>query len=418
MRVTRRRLLAATGALAGTAGCLSGGSNVRYPESTSSTPAGSGNTADGGPTGSAGATGDERPVRDETGTPAGEDAGPAGRAVPNPELATGTRRIYREVAWFSRLYEHAIDTFVRATRRAASTVASVRASMSPGLTEEGLARLRAAARETQATTDRWLGDHFAVDGQLADRVDYHLSVVEKFRARNDHDRVAEELTRLEEFYRGLGHDPYVRASMPSHPVQNRLFHWLRGGRGREAAFALRYPAGRFAAYAYGGPQRDLLADPVAGRTRRYLDGVFAPFAVEASTDRLYVVAYALEEVEDDGDGADEDEAFPPVPTRISRRPSQPILVERFPDASTAGETLGRLLGDDGPLTEESRYAFGRDEWRRVYWRYDGDVTYALLVQAGEFLVATAPSEVAWEERVDWRTPLERTYLYREPPEGE
>jgi hypothetical protein len=276
-----------------------------------------------------------------------------------------------------------------------------------------MARLVEAADRARATTDRWLGEHFAVDGQLSDRIDYHHAVVRKFRRRGDHDRVAEELARLERFYRGLGRDSYVREAMPRNPIQNRLFDWLRDG-SRESLFALRYPAGGLATYAYGGPRRDALPKPIAGRQRRYVERVFAPLRVPAATDHLYVVAYALRTLDEDDEDDEDDERFATVPRDPARRPSQPVLIERFPDAATAGRALDGLLAADGPLTAERRYSLGRDDWRRVYWQYDGDVTYAIVLQAGEFLLATAPSETAWEERVDWRTPLERTFLHREP----
>jgi hypothetical protein len=39
------------------------------------------------------------------------------------------------------------------------------------------------------------------------------------------------------------------------------------------------------------------------------------------------------------------------------------------------------------------------------------VVYAFLIQAGPYVVVAAPSEVAWEERVDWTEALGRLWLW-------
>jgi hypothetical protein len=402
MTPTRRRLLAAVGALAGTAGCL-GGDGVRYPEVDDA-------ASSGGPGTDAPATPGEQPVRAETqaGTGTADDA--ADRATLRPALAGRAARIFDEVRWFARLYDGAVERLFETTRRAARTVEAVRDDMDPGLDDAGLAEIRAVRADTRATVERWLGAHFLVDEQIRDNVDYHLSVVEKFRRRGDHDRVAEELTRLARFYRGVGSSRYVEDAMSRHPIQNRLFDWLQGDAPRDVAFAIRSPTERLSAFVYGGPKRQGLGDPVAGDRRRRVESAFGPLAVDTATATLYVLAYAFDDPDDGDDGDDGDDELPPVPGDLLSRPSQPVFCQRFADADAAAAALSGLL--DGPATAEGTYRFGRDEWRRVYWRVAGDVTYGFVLRAGAFVFATAPSQVAWEERVDWRRPLEGTFLYR------
>jgi hypothetical protein len=400
MARTRRSLLTAgVAGLAGvaTAGCL-GGSPVRYPATE---------TADGRSN-----PAPERPVRDGTATAAGtETATQADAEVgvdptrENPELAAATRRICAEIRWFGTRYADALDAYRSALRDAARATARVREGMAPSLSADGLRRVEAVATTAREVSARRLGDHFGVDELVADEVSYHLEVIRRFARRDDHDRVAEELTRLENFYRGAITAPFVRRAMPDDPVQNRLLRWLGGGEGIPVVFAVRHPASRFAAYAYPGERRTLLGDPVGPAERRRYDRRFGPLARGDRRDVYYLVPTLLPDVDDNTD----DDARLSIPEELGDQPSLPLYVQRFPDAETAANAETALL--NGPVAAEGRYSFGRDLWRRVYYRVGDDVLYAYLVRAGEFLVATAPSETAWEERVDWRGPVERSWVW-------
>jgi hypothetical protein len=48
---------------------------------------------------------------------------------------------------------------------------------------------------------------------------------------------------------------------------------------------------------------------------------------------------------------------------------------------------------------------------RVYYRAVGDVTYAFVFRTAEFLIVAAPSEVAWNERINWSSGLRRSWLW-------
>jgi hypothetical protein len=387
---SRRSLLVAAAALAGGAGCLGERSNVRYPD-TDAAPAPE----------SPGRQRDRRAVVDSTpGDGTGPDARtgqPAAATVPHPELATGVRLVYDEIRWFARDYWGAVETYQAALRSAAGVVEDVHDRMDPGLTGSSLATLRQSGDRAIQVARGHLGAHFAVDTQLADNVQYHLGVVEKFTRRGDHDRVGEELVRLRSRYEGMASEPYRERAMSRDPVQNRLYTRLRGDQEPPVAFGFRYPAGGYAARSYAGEVQQVVGRPVTGDDRAVFEDCMAALASSDRVDALYVRPYVYE-----AGGGDDD---PTVPRRWGNLRSEPVYVQRFADASAAGAAVESLLGDR--LTPEGRYRLGADDWRRVYWRHGGDVVYGFLVQAGEFVLATAPSEVAWEERVEFVREPER-----------
>jgi hypothetical protein len=397
MGLTRRDALAVGAALFGgsTAGCLSGErSSVRYPDTE--TPDAAVKTPPS----------DVALVRangsDDRETAAADD-GKAPTFTPNPDLARETGRVFEELHWFATRHEAAVDAYLKAIRTAARRVDGVRRE--DGFDADASSRLDGITGDALETARDALGDHFAVDELVAENVTYHRGVVEKFRRRGDYDRVDEELARLSAFFRSVGSDVYAERYLSAHPVQNRLFRWLQLTEERPMLFELFYSVGSFAAYAYAGEQRRFVRDPVPKAKRREYDTLFDPAgAPDRRTDYAYVVARPLPF----------EKSTPPPPPMPpadpSTLPAVPVFLQRFRDAATASETRRALF--DGPLTQEGTYPLGPREWRRVYYRVDGDVVYAYLLQAGAHLLATAPSEIAWEERVDWRRPLRRSWLTR------
>jgi hypothetical protein len=91
-------------------------------------------------------------------------------------------------------------------------------------------------------------------------------------------------------------------------------------------------------------------------------------------------------------------------------PHTSLFVQHYDGVAAATDAVETLL--ETAVSQEGWYSFGRDRWRQVYYQADGDVTYAYLIQAGPFVLVAAPSEVAWEERVDWTDPLDRLWLWR------
>ncbi|MFB6129489.1 MAG: hypothetical protein ABEJ28_01550, partial [Salinigranum sp.] len=401
---TRRRLLGACVALAGsgTAGCLAGGSNVRYPR----TPGGNDSA--------------RRPLVEAT---PGSNSGSGKRdsrssdpsPPPNQALAARTDRIYVELRWFATEYDAAISAYRKAVEKAGKRLGQIRAA--DGFDATALDRVRAAVSDVESETKDAVGPHFAADELVAQEMDLHLRTVEKFARRRDVDRVKEELGLAVDFLQSVASEEFVQTRMPRHPVQNRLFRWMQKTPKRPVLFELFYRGPKagvnhdvtFAAYAYAGDQRHLLSTPVAADRRRRHDAVFGVLSrPDERTDHAYVVPRPLPTKK----------PLPPQPPRdATTLPSMPVYLQRFPDVESANAVRESLLGG-GALTQEGFFKFGSDPWRRVYYRFEGDVWYAYLIQAGRYLLATAPSRTAWEERVDWTEPLRRTWLWPSGPESE
>jgi hypothetical protein len=384
MNLTRRGLVSAgVAALVGTAGCLGGGSNVRYPSD------------DGGTVDDA-----SEPLVDASSTPAAADADSdsAERTVPNPDLARRTRLVVDELAWFGAEYDAAVAAYRAALATAESTTREVLASETVG--DEELARLRSATVQARTVAERELGGHFAVAGLIDDVASEHIEVVEKFAARGDRDRADAELRRLAGFFNGLRGRPYVDANLSSDPIRNRLLARLRGGDASADApglFAVLHGPTDFRSFAYAGGERHFRAAAFDGSVAR----VEAPFGALRTPDRRRAVTvvrtYAMPPRAD----------WPAVVDR-SRHPGDTIHVQEYADATVAGDVLASLL--EGDVTQEETRRLGDRRWRRVYYRRGGDVTYAFVLQAGPFLLSVAASETAWEERTNWREPLRRSWV--------
>lgn len=413
MTRTRRSLLAAL--LAGATGCLGSTSNVRYPETEATA------TSRGG-----GSGGGDSVATPEATTPTFQPAAAveseattqaaADRTVPNPRLAAATRRIDREIRWFAGQYEPALNNYRRRVRAAAGVVESVEAEMAREdgtygpLTDDRLARIRGDIAEALEVTERWLGDQFVTDDHLRDETDYHLSTTERFKRRGDHDRVAEQLRNLAHFLYGVTREAYVQSVMPRHPIQNRLIGWLRGGPDRYTAFTVRYPAGGFATRVYSGKQVAVIGRPIVGDRRTTFESEFSGARSDDAVDAIYLVSYLPDYETPTARPRRRGDPVQEVPIRWDGLARQPILLQRFSDLRSATSAWETLVSPSGSLTVDGRYPFGGVDWRRVYWQYAGDVTYAYMTQAGEYLIAFAPSRTAWEERVDWAGPLESTFL--------
>ncbi|WP_248897334.1 hypothetical protein [Haloplanus halobius] len=395
MELTRRALLA-TGATGSVTGCLStGGSNVRYPETASDAA-----LADA----------------DRTAVDAG---GPEQQETPtaNPQLATELRRIYGEIEWFATDYDESIERYQRVLGQAMATVQRVRDTAEFDANSLGL--VRESADRAVATADTELGGHFGIPGQMREEVDAHLATIERFSDRGDLDRVDEELTRLYDYLRGIRSDHFVRTVLSDRQIDSALYRDLHDGTPDgdddddddedEAApglFELYHSTG-YAGYAYNGPryiEREPFGDDASdenegqellARQRRDFG------AASEATDRTgfaYVVSYAVPNVSNQPTGLE------PLDYQHTS-----LFVQRYADAQAASAAADTLF--ETSVTREGTYSFGRDRWHRVYYQGGGDVVYAFLIQAGPFVVVAAPSETAWEERIDWTEPLDRTWLW-------
>lgn len=405
MDLTRRTLLA-TGTALGLTGCLSSGdSNVSYPETATRTP------PTETPAEAAMAEAEAEPTVDDE---AGQQTEPS---VPNSRLATEVGRAYGEIEWFASSYDASIRTYQRVLGNAMATVTRVRDAAEFDANSLGL--VRRAVDRSVTTAEAELGGHFGIPGQMREETDHHLATIRRFADRGDLDRVDEELERLHDYLRGIRSDLFVRRVLSDRQVDAALYRHLHDGtvdsdddedddEADPGLFECYHSTG-YAGYAYAGPRyiernpfgeapgddpnegRELLA-----RQRRHFD------AAGESTGRngyAYVVSYAIP-----------DEADQPADLTPLDYPYTSLFVQQYDGVAAATDAVEALF--DTSVSREGRYSFGRDRWHRVYYHADGDVTYAYLIQAGAYVLVAAPSEVAWEERVDWTEPLDRLWLWR------
>lgn len=426
MQLSRRGLLSRGAILAGAGlgGCLSGGSNVRYP-STETTAAG-----ENEPSAAA--------VQEAT-TSAPEDVDQDGDAeevpVPHGKLGGEVARIYDEVAWFANTHPEAMEAYRKGVKQAANRVAGLRRR--DGFGDAEMEELTRAVTEATSVASTRIGDHFRIDEQVIRETDHHVSVVERFANRGDLDRIDEELDRLESYLRGVATEEFVRHEMSRKPIRNRLHGWLRRDWTRPLAFGVETSETRrgFDTLVYGN--RNVLTSPTAlpSDVTGKITGVFGPVSrSEGRIGRLTLIPIELPRPPEDirDEPPQEVDWVPPDPSeRIDefvRRHRQASLedltvtsirIQRYGSVAAATRAREALL-ESGPVEEELSYRFGEEgeKWRRIYYDYDGDVWYAYLIQAGPFLLTTGASQTSWEERFQWEEPLRRTWLWRPAVESD
>lgn len=392
MKFTRRELAAAGLALG--AGCLSGGSNVRYPGA---------------------AEGEGEPLVEDGATAAATDG--TGSAPPDTPLATDTRGVYEEVRWFGNQYDATIRTFRDAVERARATVERVRNQ--GDINDNTLAVVQGSLDDLVATIREEVEPHFNIGGLVERRTTRHVEETRTFANRGDIDRAQEELDRLDSFLESLTSRNFVLANMSSNPVRNRLLSFLRTEEPADEVdddtdttdgelYEVWDPRSRFTAYVYGGESRLLKDDregPFDERARSRYESAFEPAISDESRGVVYALARQLPEREEQPNPIDPDDYR-----------ANAIAVQAFEDVESARAARTALL-EDGPVTREVATDLGGTTMDRIYYRAVGDVTYAFLLQAAELLVVVAPSEVAWNERIGWTDGLERTWLWSAGEQG-
>ncbi|MFB6195554.1 MAG: hypothetical protein ABEI80_05245 [Haloplanus sp.] len=403
MELTRRALLG-TGAAVGFTGCLSAGrSNVAYPETSTATPT---------------ETAADAALVDAETEPAATDGDGAKQAepsVPNRRLASEVERIYGELEWFATAYDESIRTYRRTLGKAMAAVQRVRKQAS--FDASSLRVVRRATTHAVTVAERELGGHFGIPSQMRDQIDAHLSTIERFADRGDLDRVDEELARLHDYLQGIRSDLFVRRVLSDRQIDTDLYRTLHDGTPDDEGddedeappglFELYHSSG-YATYAYDGPRYierepfgdDDAADENEGEELLARQRVQFDAAGEATgrTGFAYVVSYAVP-----------DESNQPADLEPLEYPHASLFVQRYADASAAGAAVDTLF--ETSLNQEGRFSFGRERWQQVYYDAGGDVMYAFLIQAGPFVLLTAPSEVAWEERINWTAGLDRIWFW-------
>ena len=417
MRLTRRELAAAGVALG--AGCLSGGSNVRYPAAAD---------RDGAPT-------EGRPLAETDPTAAASDAAPAARAPPNGELAAVVRDIFDEVRWFATGYEAALRGYRDVLERAGATVERVHSKS--GIDDNTLGVIERAVERVVAYVGDRIEPHFGLRGYIEGNARRHVEVTRTFAGRGDIDRAREELRRLESLLENLASPRFVGRRMagrfrtepgdrsprrtPTEPIRNRLLTRLRvpGGAAEDDRDGASEVPGElfevwdatgparpgFTGYVYAGPSALREERPPTGpfdaRAQSIYRSRFEPAVVPPADRRglIYVLARRLPGRSDQ-----------PDPLYPERYRQNAVAIQAFDGVEAAAAARAALV-ESGPVTVEGTARLGRAEFDRIYYPVAGDVVYAFLIQAGAFLLLAGPGETAWNERVDWARGLERSWLY-------
>jgi hypothetical protein len=391
MQPTRRRCLAVAGVGigVGVAGCLSSGSNITYPEPQ--------------PDDNSGGSSEDNP----------EEPEPDPVENINTRLADETTSIYEELRWFETQYDDAISQYQSRIRE---VVESLKFLLDT-LEQEG--RIEA----TELEDVKSFADEVAIDlngmlePQFTDQYNFwavnrnRFPTVEKFRKREDWDRVKSELEAIRSAYRGASTSEELRSRHSPNPIDNRLYGRF-GGDGSQM-FEVRYVSDEdghhqsttnrqlpgYGVYVINDASREVnfLSSAIGRAPRNVLpsmDTTFAPF--EASTDRSYRLYVQVHDV---GTGGNID---PTENTRMG------VYGQKYADLAAADAALESVMADK---QLEDTVEWGSETWNRVIYTRDDERTYAYVIRAGSFLYAVGPSRTAWEEREDnWDALLTGTWV--------
>jgi hypothetical protein len=381
MDLTRRRALAtgATVASAALGGC------------TSLNPLSGGESGGG-----AGASGGADPDSGDAGAMAGSSTPtptPAPAPTTTPAVSQGggtTETAVAEVEWFVRDFPATVDRYLTASSRALGLVESLdsRASVSAA----DLDRLETLLGRVETVVYDDLVTHFDARPTIRSYNDDRLSELRALQERSDWEAVQAVLSGMAERYRGLSTRAWVEETFQTDPVGGRLADRLTADGAADRAAVMLYYAPtdtleRVQAdpSAYGGALPGGRAD-VPGYER-----TFGPTGVAAyRTARAFLTYVSL---------------------RFDRQ-SQPVFLQQYRDADRAAGAVGRMLSTSGAVTAEGTEPLGGQEWRRVFYRANGGVTYAFVLRTGRYVLVAAPSQTAWGERDDsWSVPLELGWFW-------
>ncbi len=385
MQPTRRRYLAITsvGIGTGVAGCLSSGSNITYPDPEPDEP--------------------EDEQEDEA-----EDDEPDVEAI-NERLADDTDELYEEIRWFETEY----DGMIREHRSRVREVVDAVESLLETLEEDGqidqdqLEDVESFAEEVAGEVNEipepQFEDHFNYQG-----VNSQFSDADRFRRREDWERVESELREIRSTYRGASSSSSLSRRYASNPIDNRLYDWFGGG---EKMYETRYISDErnhhpdedaddvpgFGVYVINDSSRRISHKPIGQAPLRVLssmDDDFAPF--EEPADRRYRLYVRIHDVGDSGD--------------VNPRETDSFAVygQRYDDLVAADEAFESVTATKDIEDEEE---WGDETWNQVLYSKDGQRMYAYLIRAGTYLFAVGPSRTAWEEREDdWNELLDETWM--------
>ena len=390
MQPTRRRCLAAAGLSigVGVAGCLSTGSNVTYPDDAGA------------------ADGAEPPVDDEPDAPQVE-------AI-NERLADETDDIYTELRWFETEYESTAQTY----RGRLQTVADALGELLDQLDTAGELAADEVAETREIADDEAgsVGELF--DPQFSDHYNFsalnrqRFETINRFREREDWQRVESEITSIRNIYRTLALPRELENRYSPNPIENRLYEWLASEQAGRL-FELRYISDRpdhhpdtdsrepgYGAYVLEDASREIrhLDTPIGQRNREArsrIDELFEPFV--EPTDRLYRLYVRIHAVGDSG--------------RIDPEETDSLAVygQQYGNMAAADAAFEAVMAEKDL---EETVEWGDESWNRVLYTREGRRHYAYFIRAGSYLYAVGPSRTPWEERDDdWNALLDGTWIH-------
>lgn len=398
MNPTRRRCLAAAGASfgVGVAGCLSTGSNVTYPDAE----------PDGSDTGEPGGSGDT-----DGSDGLDEPAEPDVEAI-NERLATETDEIYDELRWFETDYESTSRQYRGRLGKVVDEISDLLETL------ESTGQITAMAVETgRSVADEEAADvHELFEPQFEDHYNFaalnrqRFETIDRFRRREDWDRVERELQSLHNIYRTLSLRREVEQRYSPNPIENRLFEWF--GNTDESMYEVRYISDQsghhpntdsrepgFGVYVLGDASREIrhLSTPIGQRNRAArstIDDAFGPFAESTGRSfRLYVRIHGIDTSDDiDPEATD----------------SLPVFIQRYDDMVGADEAFESIMAEKDI---EETVEWASETWNQVLYTRDGRRHYVYFMRANSYLFAVGPSRTPWEERDDdWDVLLDGTWV--------
>lgn len=342
--------------------------------------------------GDAGASGGADPGSGDAGAMAGSST-PTPTPTTTPAVSQGegtTETAVAEIEWFVRDFPATVDRYLTASSRALGLVESLdsRASVSAA----DLDRLETLLGRVETVVYDDLVTHFDARPAIRSYNDDRLSELRALQERSDWEAVQEVLSGMAERYRGLSTRAWVEETFQTDPVGGRLADRLTADGAADRAAVMLY-------YAPTDTLERVQADPSASEGalpggRADVPGyerTFGPTGVAAyRTARAFLTYVSL---------------------RFDRQ-SQPVFLQRYRDADRAAGAVGRMLSTSGAVTAEGTETLGGQEWRRVFYRANGGVTYAFVLRTGRYVLVAAPSQTAWAERDDsWSVPLELGWFW-------
>lgn len=420
-RLTRRRLLALGGTgLAGTLGGCSGGPNSNTPVPADDD--------------------DEEATARPTETTATTTSGPELR---HPDFAAVTGRIADGIAWHATRWE---DVMAGVRTRAHRVTGKVDGMLSAdAITEHDIEELQ---RRTTVVADylrEHVVPHYGIEGPVLNGNNVYVQQVKIASQRGDADRRRQYLTRLASLYGNYTRSAFLESTFQNGPIHAKLYDDLVAD-GSDAVFGVFHPPSGFVEVATPDRKpKDSTTDGVSQHVHEFPSGhvVVAHVHDHASTHdlgghdneppsrRLYAYRNGqfdilrdanldrrrfsdfepeLADIFDSVSVPDrrEDVVYATVTGMTGDFADLPLQIQRFDSAATAAEAVDFLLSAD-VFHEGTRDVAGR-AWRRVYYTQQGTNLYAFLLRTGKYVTTLFPEPVAWDQRVDWPGPFERTWI--------